>query len=59
MNDLPLSRSMPEILRLIDTLQFREQHGEVYPANWKKGGKGMTASPTGVAAYLSEHTDNL
>lgn len=58
-NDLPLGRSMPEILRLIDALQFTEKHGEVCPANWKKGDKGMTASPTGVAAYLAENADRL
>lgn len=58
-NDLPLGRSMPEILRLIDALQFTEKHGEVCPANWKKGDKGMTASPTGVASYLAENADRL
>lgn len=58
-NDLPLGRSMSEILRLIDALQFTEKHGEVCPANWKKGDKGMTASPTGVASYLAEHAENL
>lgn len=58
-NDLPLGRSMGEILRLVDALQFTEQHGEVCPANWKKGEKGMTASPTGVATYLAENADRL
>lgn len=58
-NDLPLGRSMAEIIRLIDALQFTEKHGEVCPANWKKGDKGMTASPTGVAAYLAENADRL
>ncbi|MCD6061479.1 MAG: alkyl hydroperoxide reductase [Moraxellaceae bacterium] len=58
-NDLPLGRSMDEIIRLVDALQFTEQHGEVCPANWKKGDKGMTASPEGVAAYLSENAGKL
>jgi len=58
-NDLPLGRSIGEILRLIDALQFTEKHGEVCPANWKKGDKGMTASPTGVAAYLAENAEQL
>ena len=48
-NDLPLGRNMDELLRLVDALQFHEEHGEVCPANWKKGDKGMTASPEGVA----------
>ena len=58
-NDLPLGRSMDEILRLFDALQFTEEHGEVCPANWKKGDKGMTASPEGVEAYLSENASRL
>ncbi len=58
-NDLPLGRNMSEIIRLIDALQFTEQHGEVCPANWKKGDVGMTASPDGVAKYLSENADRL
>lgn len=58
-NDLPLGRDMGEILRLVDALQFTEEHGEVCPANWKKGDTGMTASPEGVASYLSENADQL
>ncbi|MVW84571.1 peroxiredoxin C [Pseudomonas sp. PB101] len=58
-NDLPLGRNMEELLRLVDALQFHEEHGEVCPANWKKGDKGMNASPEGVAAYLTEHAAAL
>ena len=58
-NDLPLGRNMEELIRLVDALQFHEEHGEVCPANWKKGDKGMTASPEGVAAYLSENAGKL
>jgi alkyl hydroperoxide reductase subunit AhpC len=36
-NDLPLGRNIDETLRMIDALQFFEQHGEVCPANWKPG----------------------
>jgi alkyl hydroperoxide reductase subunit AhpC len=36
-NDLPLGRNIDEALRMIDALQFFEQHGEVCPANWKPG----------------------
>lgn len=35
-NDLPLGRNMEELIRLVDALQFHEEHGEVCPANWKK-----------------------
>lgn len=58
-NDLPLGRNVDEMLRMIDALQFTEEHGEVCPAGWNKGDKGMTASPDGVAEYLAEEADKL
>lgn len=58
-NDLPLGRNIDEMLRMIDALQFTEEHGEVCPAGWNQGDKGMTATPDGVASYLSEESDKL
>lgn len=58
-NDLPLGRNVDEMIRMVDALQFHEEHGEVCPAGWNKGQKGMNASPDGVAAYLAENADNL
>ncbi len=58
-NDLPLGRSMDELLRMVDALQFTEEHGEVCPAGWQKGDKGMNASPDGVAEYLADEADKL
>jgi len=58
-NDLPLGRNIDELVRLVDALQFHEEHGEVCPAGWNKGDKGMDASPDGVAAYLSENAESL
>jgi peroxiredoxin (alkyl hydroperoxide reductase subunit C) len=58
-NDLPLGRNMDELIRLVDALQFHEEHGEVCPAGWNKGDKGMDASPDGVAKYLAEESDKL
>jgi len=58
-NDLPLGRNMDELLRLVDALQFHEEHGEVCPAGWTKGDAGMKDSPEGVASYLSANADNL
>ncbi|GAA5213068.1 peroxiredoxin [Corallincola platygyrae] len=58
-NDLPLGRNVDEMLRMVDALQFHEEHGEVCPAGWTDGDKGMDASPEGVAAYLSENADKL
>ena len=54
-NDLPLGRSVQEALRILDALQFHEQHGEVCPANWKKGEEGMKPTAAGVASYLGRH----
>jgi peroxiredoxin 2/4 len=58
-NDLPIGRNVDELLRIIDAVQFHEEHGEVCPAGWKKGERGMNASPEGVATYLAEHSEEL
>ena len=58
-NDLPLGRNVDEMLRMIDALAFHQEHGEVCPAGWKDGDAGMTASPEGVASYLSANADKL
>jgi len=58
-NDLPLGRNIDEMLRMIDALQFHEEHGEVCPAGWSQGDKGMDASPDGVAEYLAAEADKL
>ncbi|WP_026317798.1 peroxiredoxin [Algicola sagamiensis] len=58
-NDLPLGRNVDEMLRMVDALAFHQEHGEVCPAGWNEGDKGMNASPEGVAAYLSENADKL
>lgn len=58
-NDLPLGRSMDELLRIIDALQYHEKNGEVCPAGWQKGDKGMIASTVGVAQYLESHAEAL
>ncbi|MFT5062778.1 MAG: peroxiredoxin (alkyl hydroperoxide reductase subunit C) [Gammaproteobacteria bacterium] len=58
-NDLPLGRNVDEMLRMIDALQFHQDNGEVCPAGWTKGDKGMDATPDGVAAYLATESDKL
>ncbi len=58
-NDLPIGRNIDELLRIVDAVQFYEVSGEVCPAGWKKGQKGMHASPAGVASYLAENSENL
>ncbi len=58
-NDLPLGRNIDEMLRMVDALQFHEEHGEVCPAGWSEGKPGMDASPDGVAEYLAKEADSL
>lgn len=55
-NDMPLGRSVDEALRTVDALQFFEANGEVCPANWHKGDKGMAATQEGVSNYLSKYS---
>ncbi len=58
-NNLPLGRNVDEMIRMVDALQFHEDHGEVCPAGWTKEKKGMSASATGVAEYLASHASDL
>ena len=58
-NDLPLGRNIDELIRLVEALQFTDEHGEVCPAGWQKGDSGMNASPEGVASYLTENAEAL
>ncbi len=58
-NDEPLGRNMDEVVRIVEGLQFFEENGQVCPAGWNKGDAGMTTSPEGVAAYLSDNADKL
>lgn len=58
-NNLDLGRDVDEMLRMVDALQFSEEHGEVCPAGWEKGQKGMKASAEGVSEYLSFHFKEL
>jgi peroxiredoxin (alkyl hydroperoxide reductase subunit C) len=58
-NDLPLGRDIDEMLRMVDALQFHEEHGEVCPAGWNKGKAGMNATTDGVAQYLADHAQDL
>ncbi len=54
-NDDPLGRNIDEALRMVDALQFNEEHGEVCPANWSKGQDALKDTHEGVADYLASH----
>jgi peroxiredoxin 2/4 len=58
-NENSLGRNIDEMLRIIDALQFTEEHGEVCPAGWEKGESGIQRSAEGIADYLSKHADEL
>ncbi|MBI3236135.1 MAG: peroxiredoxin [Chlamydiales bacterium] len=51
-NDLPLGRSVDEVLRLLDALMFVEKNGEVCPANWKLGARSMKPTQEGLLTYF-------
>lgn len=53
-NDLPLGRSVEEALRVVDALQHFEQHGEVCPANWKKGDLTIKPNPKDSREYFEK-----
>jgi peroxiredoxin (alkyl hydroperoxide reductase subunit C) len=58
-NDLPLGRNVDEAIRMVDALNFHEEHGEVCPANWNRGDDGMKANAEGVATYLKKHAASI
>jgi len=53
-NDMPLGRSVSETLRMVDALQFFEDNGEVCPADWHKGDKGLEETQTSIANWLAK-----
>jgi len=52
-NHNDLGRNVEEVLRLLDAVDCSEEHGEVCPANWKKGEKAMKANAAGLKAYVA------
>lgn len=58
-NDLPLGRNIDEAIRMVDSLKFFQEHGEVCPAGWSKGKAGMKADAKGVADYLANNATKL
>lgn len=52
-NDLPLGRSVTEVLRTLDALIYIEKHGEVCPANWQIGKKSLKPTKEGLEQYYA------
>lgn len=53
-NDLPLGRSVDEVLRVLDALIYSEKHGEVCPANWNQGKQALKPTHEGVEKYFAK-----
>lgn len=51
-NDLPIGRDVDETLRVLQALQFTDEHGEVCPANWRPGKRTMVADPVKSMDYF-------
>lgn len=54
-NNLDLGRNIHETLRMVDALQFTEEHGEVCPAEWEAGDDAMKPNQDSLKAYLSTY----
>lgn len=55
-NHLDLGRNIDEVLRTLDAIDFSEEHGEVCPANWKKGDKAMKPTAESLKQYMSKQS---
>ena len=53
-HNLPLGRSVDEALRVLDALQHFEKHGEVCPADWKRGGATIKPGVKESKAYFEK-----
>lgn len=52
-NDAPIGRSVDEVIRLVQAVQFADTHGEVCPANWKPGQDAIKT--TDAKAYFEKN----
>ena len=59
LNDDALGRNIDEMIRMVDTMIYTNEHGVVCPAGWNKGEEAMNANPDGVADYLGKAADKL
>jgi alkyl hydroperoxide reductase subunit AhpC len=53
-NNLSVGRNVEEALRLLDAYQYTAKHGEVCPANWKKGDTSMKPDPKGSKEWFKK-----
>ena len=53
-NDLPIGRSVDEMLRLVRAIQFFDKNGEVCPANWQPGSNTIKALPNESKEFFEQ-----
>uniref|UniRef100_A0A0B7BKD7 Thioredoxin peroxidase n=1 Tax=Arion vulgaris TaxID=1028688 RepID=A0A0B7BKD7_9EUPU len=53
-NDLPVGRSVDEVIRVVQAFQFFEENGEVCPANWKPNSESIKPTPEGSKSYFEK-----
>jgi len=51
-NDLPVGRSVDEVLRLVEAFKFSDEFGEVCPASWTPGSKTIKPDIDGSKEYF-------
>jgi len=55
-NNLDLGRNIHETLRMVDALQYTEEHGEVCPAEWESGETALEPTQDGLKKFFSSYT---
>ena len=58
-NDLPLGRSVYEIIRVLEALEFYQKNGDVCPANWDRGKETIKPNLEGIKNYLSKNAHKI
>lgn len=53
-NDLPVGRSVDEVLRLVKAFKFTDEHGEVCPAGWTPGADTIKPNLKDSQEYFSK-----
>ena len=58
-NELSIGRNIDDLIRTIDALMFTQEHGDVCPANWKKGQEAIKPTKEGIADFLKNNAEKL
>lgn len=52
LNSMAFGRSIPELLRVVDGIQYASTHAELCPANWQPGDLTVTPTAEGQRSFL-------